>query len=210
MADASNLCKAMADLKEDVCIEILKDLIDNDGDINSALVAYQDGMKIVGERFESGEYYLGDLILAGEIMADAIDMLKPLLGDGAIGSKGKMLICTVQGDLHDIGKNIVKSMLEGSGFEVIDLGIDVPPAKIVETAKTENIKIIALSGVLTLALDSMANVVKAFKDAGLRDSVKIIIGGNPVTQIACKFIGADDWANNPQKGVEICTAWAVN
>ena len=99
-------------------------------------------------------------------------------------------------------------MLEGGGFEVIDLGIDVPPEKVVEVAKQENIKIIALSGVLTLALDSMKNTINAFADAGMRDDVKIIIGGNPVSEEACKALGADEWAYSPQKTVQVCANWA--
>ena len=118
-----------------------------------------------------------------------------------------MILCTVKDDLHDIGKNIVRSMLEASGFDVLDLGIDVPPEKIVETAKRENIKIVALSGVLTLALDSMKTTVEAIKAAGLTD-VKIIIGGCPVTEDACRAIGADEWAYSPQKTVATCKKWA--
>ena len=120
-----------------------------------------------------------------------------------------MVLCTVKDDLHDIGKNIVKNMLEASGFEVIDLGIDVPPERIIETVKTEGIRIVALSGVLTLALDSMRDVVDAFADAGMRDKVKIIIGGNPVTEVACKAIGADEWAKSPRKTVGVCSEWAA-
>lgn len=111
-------------------------------------------------------------------------------------------------DLHDIGKNIVKSLLEAAGFEVIDLGIDTPAEKIVETAKTEGIKIIALSGVLTLALDSMKATVGAFEAAGVRGDVKIIVGGAPVNENAFNNIGADAWANSPQKTVSTCLEWA--
>ena len=161
------------------------------------------------ENFEEGEYFVGDLIFAGEIMVEAMDILKPALAGSGSAKVGKMILCTVKDDLHDIGKNIVKAMLEAGGFEVLDLGIDVSPEKVVETAKKENIKIIGLSGVLTLALDSMKDTINAFKEAGMRDDVKIIIGGNPVSEDACKAIGADEWAYSPQKTVKVCTEWAA-
>ena len=175
---------------------------------NAAMEACQKGMDTVGKLFEEGEYFVGDLIYAGELMTDAVEVLKPFLaGSESGGSKTRMILCTVKDDLHDIGKNIVRSMLEANGFEVLDLGIDVPAAAIVEKAKAENLKIVALSGVLTLALDSMKATVEAFKAAGLED-VKIIIGGAPVSAEACKNVGADEWAHSPQKTVATCKAWA--
>ena len=209
MADLNLLKQAVSDLEEDTVFEMLKETMESNGDVLKALEACQEGLKEVGDRFESGEYFVGDLIFAGELMSGAIDIIKPGLSAGGVTGKGKMILCTVHGDLHDIGKNIVKSILEASGFEVLDLGIDVPAEKIVETAKSENVKIIALSGVLTLALDSMRGVVNGFSGAGIRDQVKIIIGGNPVSEEACKVIGADEWAKSPQKTVDVCTAWAA-
>ena len=144
----------------------------------------------------------------GDLDEDAVEVLKPFLASGeGSGVKSKMIICTVKDDLHDIGKNIVRSMLEAAGFDVLDLGIDVAPEKIIETAKAENIRIVALSGVLTLALDSMKKTVAALKEAGM-DDVKIIIGGCPVTEDAARTIGADEWAYSPQKTVKVCTDWA--
>ena len=170
--------------------------------------ACQKGMDIVGSRFESGEYFVGDLIYAGELMTDAVSILKDALvtGDGG-GTKTKMILCTVKDDLHDIGKNIVRSMLEAAGFEVLDLGIDVPASEIVKAAKENSIKIVALSGVLTLAIDSMKATVEAFKADGM-DDVKIIIGGAPVSEEAMKITGADEWAHSPQKTVQVCKDWA--
>ena len=118
-----------------------------------------------------------------------------------------MILCTVKDDLHDIGKNIVRSMLEANGFEVLDLGIDCPKEKVVETCKAENIKIVALSGVLTLAIDSMKDTIDAIKAAGLND-VKVIIGGAPVSESAKEVTGADEWAYSPQKTVQVCKEWA--
>ena len=209
MANMELLRKAMEDLEEDTVLELIRHIAaSGGGESGAAMEACQEGMKVVGDRFEAGEYFIGDLIFAGEIMTGALEILKPFLNAGITGGRGKMILCTVQGDLHDIGKNIVSSVLVAAGFEVIDLGIDVAPETVLETAKAENIKIIALSGVLTLALDSMRDVVDLFKSAGLRDSVKIIIGGNPVTAEACAKIGADAWAHSPQKGASVCSAWA--
>lgn len=141
-------------------------------------------------------------------MTEAVNILKDaLITDNGSSVKTKMILCTVKDDLHDIGKNIVRSMLEASGFEVIDLGIDTPKEKIVETAKAENIKIIALSGVLTLAIDSMKETVAALHEAGI-EGVKIIIGGAPVSEEAMSATGADEWAHSPQKTVQVCREWA--
>ena len=200
----------MGDLDEDTMTEMLHEVMaDGGSQAQSAMDACQKGMDIVGQRFESGEYFVGDLIYAGELMTTAVGMLKDALvtGDGSSGSKTKMLLCTVKDDLHDIGKNIVRSMLEAAGFEVIDLGIDVPAEKVVETVKAENLKIVALSGVLTLASDSMKKTVDALKAAGLSD-VKVIIGGAPVSEEAMKITGADEWAHSPQKTVSVCQEWS--
>ena len=206
MIDFENLAVAMGELDEDTVKEILE-AIDNEADAASAMEACQKGMDTVGKLFEEGEYFVGDLIYAGELMTDAVEVLKPYLaGAESTGAKTKMILCTVKDDLHDIGKNIVRSMLEANGFDVLDLGIDCPAEKVVETAKAEGIKIVALSGVLTLALDSMKATVDAIKAAGLE--CKIIIGGAPVSAEACKNIGADEWAHSPQKTVQVCKSWA--
>ena len=208
--DFKELENAMADLDEDAVLDMMKEVMDNNGEgVQEAMDACQKGMSRVGTLFEEGEYFVGDLIYAGEIMVEAMDILKPALAGEGSKKVGKMILCTVKDDLLDIGKNIVKAMLEAAGFEVLDLGIDVAPEKIVETAKNENIKIIGLSGVLTLALDSMKDTVNAFKEAGMRDDVKIIIGGNPVSEDSCKAIGADEWSFSPQKTVKVCTEWAA-
>ena len=208
MIDFEQLAEAMGELDEDTVKELLE-AIDSEEAATFAMEACQKGMDIVGKLFEDGEYFVGDLIYAGELMTDAVEILKPYLaGAASSGTKTRMILCTVKDDLHDIGKNIVRSMLEANGFDVLDLGIDCPAEKIVETAKVENIKIVALSGVLTLALDSMKATVQAIRDAGL--SCKVIIGGAPVSAEACKNIGADEWAHSPQKTVATCKNWAEN
>ena len=209
MIDFEALAAAMGELDEDTVKEILEQVMAEGGaEAPKAMEACQKGMDTVGKLFEEGEYFVGDLIYAGELMTDAVAILKDALVSGeAAGPKTKMILCTVKDDLHDIGKNIVRSMLEANGFEVLDLGIDCPAERIVETAKAENIKIVALSGVLTLALDSMKATVEAIRAAGL--SCKVIIGGAPVSAEACRNIGADEWAHSPQKTVDTCKAWSA-
>ena len=211
MLDFDKLAAAMSDLDEDAMTQMLQDVMAEGGaDAAKAMEACQKGMETVGKLFEDGEYFVGDLIYAGELMTQAVEILKDALvnAEDSGSAKTKMVICTVKDDLHDIGKNIVKAMLEASGFDVIDLGIDVSPEQIVETVKANNIKIVALSGVLTLSIDSMKNTVDALRAAGL-DDVKVIIGGNPVNPEVCARVGADEWAYSPQKTVTTCKAWSV-
>ena len=202
MLDFDNLVDVMGDLDEDAMIEILEGVMEDGGsEAEKAMEACQKGMEKVGSLFEEGEYFVGDLIYAGELMTQAVEILTPaLVGSESAGPKTKMILCTVKDDLHDIGKNIVRSMLEAAGFDVVDLGIDVAPEKVVEVAKEQNIKIVALSGVLTLALDSI-------RAAGL--DCKIIIGGAPVSPEACAAMGADEWAHSPQKTINVCKEWAA-
>lgn len=209
MVDFELLKQSMGDLDEDAVVSALNEVMaDGGSQAAAAMQACQDGLNIVGDLFASGEYFVGDLIYAGELMTQAVEILRTALAGGGGAEKGRMIMCTVKGDLHDIGKNIVIAMLEASGFEVLDLGIDVAPETIVETAKKEGIHIIALSGVLTLAIDSMKDTVDAFAAAGMRDATKIIIGGAPVSPEACKLVGADAWAHNPQDTVRTCSDWA--
>ncbi len=211
MSKIDEIKDAMAELDEDTLLDDLKELMDNGGEeAMDAMTACQEGLTEVGNRFADGEYFVGDLIFSGELMTEAMDLLKPALQGEGSQKIGRMILCTVKDDLHDIGKNIVRAMLEAAGFEVIDLGIDTPVDKIVSTAKEEDIHIVALSGVLTLALDSMKDTVEAFKTAGMRENVKILIGGSPVSEEACKSIGADEWAHAPQKTVDVCRAWATS
>ena len=202
--------QAMADLDEDTALALAEEAAGLGKEAADATMdAAQRAMQTIGQLFEDGEYFVGDLVYAGEIMSEIIDILKPaLLEGGEADAADRMIICTVKGDLHDIGKNIVKAMLQASGFEVLDLGIDVAPEKIVETIRQTGISILALSGVLTLALESMKSTVEAISAAGLRDSVHIIIGGNPVSEDACAYVGADEWAHSPAKTIEVCKSWA--
>jgi methanogenic corrinoid protein MtbC1 len=210
MADLDRLKDYMINLDEEAVYALAEAIIaEGGGEAPDALAACQDALTEVGRRYETGKYFIGDLLYSSDIMRQTIEILKPALAVDGTTKLGKLVICTVKGDIHDIGKNIVKGMLEAAGFDVIDLGIDVPAETVVSTAKAEDVRIVALSGVLTLALPAMKDVVDAFVAAGTRAEVKIIVGGNPVTADACAIIGADEWSNSPQKGVDVCKAWAT-
>ncbi len=209
MIDYDKLKVAIGEMDDEAAMELIDEVVQKGGDASKAMEACQEGMELVGNRFETGEYFIGDLIFAGELMGTAMDKLRPLLAKDNTENLGQMILCTVAGDIHDIGKNIVKAMMGTGGFEVIDLGVDVPPRNIVATAKENGVKIVGLSGILTLAIDSMKETVGAFIEAGMRDQVKIIIGGNPVTAEVCEMVGADNWSFNPQESVKICRAWAL-
>lgn len=165
------------------------------------------GMDIVGKKYEEGEYFLAELIMAGETMKEGMKVLEPHLKKGELTKLGKVVIGTVEGDLHDIGKNIVVTLLSASGFEVIDLGVDVPAEKFVEAVREHKPDILGMSALLTTTMVNMKKVVEALKEAGLRDSVKIIIGGAPITEEFAKEIGADAFAPDAVQGVEICKDW---
>lgn len=210
MATFEEMKVAMEELDDEALVAAAEAIMANGGEnANACMQACQEGLEEVGSRFENGEYFVGDLVFAGELMGQVMDIIRPALTGGGNESLGKMILCTVKGDLHDIGKNIVRAMLEAGGLEVLDLGIDVDPETIVAKAKENDIKIIGLSGVLTLAIDAMKDTVEAFKAAGMREDVHIIVGGNPVTAEGCTFIGADAWAILPQETVRTCREWAT-
>jgi len=167
------------------------------------------GMEVVGEKYENGEYFLAELIMAGETMKEGMKVLEPHLKGGEVKKIGKVVIGTVRGDLHDIGKNIVVTLLNAAGFEVVDLGVDVSPEKFVEAIKQNNPEIVGMSALLTTTMVEMENVIKTLKDAGLRDKVKIIIGGAPITQEYAEKIGADAAARDAVEGVNICKSWVT-
>ena len=168
-----------------------------------------EGMNIVGEKFENGEYFLSELIVAGEIGKEVLKILDPHLRAEKIQLKklGRVVIGTVRGDLHDIGKNIVVMMLEAAGFEVIDLGADVPPEKFIEAVRQHGPNIVAMSALLTVTMPEMRNVIEELKRAGLRDKVKVIVGGAAVSKDIGKELGADYAADTAVEGVEVCRKW---
>ena len=197
MLDLKVLTQAVGDLEEEDVMDLLNDFVatnPSEAEAQEAVAACQGGMAIVG-----------DLIFAGELLTEAINVLKPVLGSDDSAVAGTIIIGTVHGDLHDIGKNIFKSMSEAAGFEVVDLGIDVAPEIFVEKAKECKPAIIGMSGVLTLAIESMKETVEALKAAGI--DAKVIIGGNPVTKESCEYVGADQFTTNAAEGVKICQGW---
>jgi len=152
------------------------------------------GMDIVGERMESGDMFIPEVLMAAQAMSGAVEILKPLLADGESTSAGTVVIGTVKGDLHDIGKNLVVMMMESAGFNVIDLGVDVEPEKFVEAIKQNKPKIVGLSALLTTTMPMMKKSIDAIKESGLRDSVRILVGGAPVNKTFADEIGADGYA----------------
>ena len=164
------------------------------------------GMNVVGEKFKVDEIFVPDVLMAARAMKMSVAVLQPLLSDDGKKAAGKVCIGTIQGDLHDIGKNLVKLMLEAKGLEVIDLGVDVAPEKYVQTAKEEGCQIICCSALLTTTMSLMADVVKAAEEAGIRDSVKIMVGGAPVTEDFCKFIGADAYTADAATAAEVAVS----
>jgi 5-methyltetrahydrofolate--homocysteine methyltransferase len=165
------------------------------------------GMEVVGQKYEAGEYFLAELIMAGETMKEGLSVLEPYMKTGDMKHIGKVVIGTVEGDLHDIGKNVVITLLTASGFEVIDLGVDVPAEKFVEAVKQYKPDIVAMSALLTTTMVNMAKVIKALEQAGLRDKVKIIVGGAPLTEEYARQIGADAYGRDAVEGVNICKKW---
>ncbi|HZJ57045.1 MAG TPA: corrinoid protein [Clostridia bacterium] len=167
-----------------------------------------DGMGIIGEKFKNNEVYVPEVLIAARAMYAGMEILKPILTETGVESIGKVVIGTVKGDLHDIGKNLVKMMMEGRGLEVIDLGIDVSPERFVEAAKENDAQIIACSALLTTTMTEMKNVVEAAKESGIRDQVTIMVGGAPVTDNFCKSIGADiytaDAASAAEEAARVC------
>ena len=173
--------------------------------LNEGLIS---GMNIIGEKFKNNAVYVPEVLMAARSMNMGAQVLKPLLIEDGVQAVGKVCIGTVQGDLHDIGKNLVKMMMEGKGLEVIDLGTDVAPETFVKTAIEQNCQIICCSALLTTTMEVMADVVKEAEKAGIRDKVKIMVGGAPVTEEFCNQIGADkytlDAASAADAAVELC------
>ncbi len=162
------------------------------------------GMDIIGEKFKNNEVYVPEVLIAARAMHAGMDVLKPVLTDSGVEPVGKVVIGTVKGDLHDIGKNLVKMMLEGAGFEVIDLGVDVTADKFIETIKEHNPNIVAMSALLTTTMSYMKTVIEELKEAGFRDQVKVIIGGAPITDKYANEIGADGYAPDAASATDKC------
>lgn len=167
------------------------------------------GMGIIGEKFKKNEVFVPDVLIAARAMNQGTSLLKPLLAAEGVKAVGRVCIGTVRGDLHDIGKNLVKMMMEGRGLEVVDLGTDVAPERFVQTAKEQDCQVICLSALLTTTMGVMEEVVKAAEAAGIRNSVKIMVGGAPVTEAFCRQIGADAYTPDAVSAAEMAVQFCA-
>jgi methanogenic corrinoid protein MtbC1 len=206
---AKDLSKALADLKEDETLEIVREKLNAGADPMGILDEARRGMETVGNRFAKSEYFIPDLVYSGEILKKVNELVKPKLLEGSAAKEGgKVIIGTVAGDIHDIGKDIVVFMLDVNGFDVIDLGVDVPAKKFVDTIKDSGAPIVGLSGFLTLAYDAMKQTIEAIQAAGLRDKTKVMIGGGQITDEIMKYTGADAFGKDAVVGVSLAKKWA--
>jgi len=202
------LVQALVEMKEKEALQRAKQLLDGGIDPLKVLESCSKAMEVVGQRFERGVYFLPHLMLAGEMLKQISGLIKPLIQEQKRSSKGgKVLIGTVEGDIHDIGKNLVVFLLEANGFEVRDIGINQKPEKFVEAIKEFQPRVVGMSGLLTLAFDSMKQTVQAIEAAGLRAAVRIVIGGGVVTEKIKEYSGADAYAPDAMAGVRLCRQW---
>ena len=204
------LVEAIAEMREEEAFALAKTMLDRGDDPVRVLELCREAMDIVGKRFERQEYFLPELVLAGEMLENIGAIAKLLIQQTSAGESkklGRVLIGTVHGDLHDIGKNIVTFMLDINGFEVKDIGIDVPVAKFVEEIREFEPSVVGLSGFLTLAFDSMKETVQAIEAAGLRKQMKIMIGGGQVDEAVRTYTGADAYGSNAVAAVTLCRQW---
>jgi 5-methyltetrahydrofolate--homocysteine methyltransferase len=205
---SKKLVNAIADMREADALKLAKEMVEGGSDPLAILGAAREAMGIVGQRYEEGTYFLPELILAGVMLNQIADMVKPRMAKAAeVKRHGKVLIGTVEGDIHDIGKDIVVFMLDVNGFDVLDLGVDVPPQKFVEAIKDFQPQVVGLSGFLNLAFDSMRDTVEAIKKAGLRDKVKIMIGGGQMSDSIREHSGADAYGKDAMAGVSLAKEW---
>lgn len=205
------LIDAMAEMQEDKLLDLTREYLADGKDPVEIFRAYQTAMEEIGRRFEKNIYFIPELIMSGEMMKAGVELIKPHMKEGEDGGGGqkigKLLLTTIEGDIHDIGKNIYGMMMELNGFEVLDIGVDVSAETIVEKAREFKPDIVGISGLLTLAFDPMKNAVEKLTEAGLRDGIKVIVGGAQLDQQVCDHIGADAFATDAVFGVNQCKAW---
>jgi methanogenic corrinoid protein MtbC1 len=205
---SEKLVNAIADMREEEALKLVKEMVEGGSEPMAILESAREAMTIVGRRYDEGTYFLPELILAGEILNEITDVIKPELAKlPTIERHGKVLIGTVKGDIHDIGKNIVSFMLDVNGFDVLDLGVDVSPQKFVEAIRDFQPQVVGLSGFLTLAFDVMKETVEAINTAGVRDGVKIMIGGGQVSEEIRQYAGADAYGKDAMAGVSLAKKW---
>ncbi len=199
-----NLQKGKSKIVKELVAQAVEEGVSPEQILNEGLLA---GMNIVGEKFKNNEIYVPEVLVAARAMNMGVQIIKPLLAAEGVKATGKVCIGTVQGDLHDIGKNLVKMMMEGKGLEVVDLGTDVSPDAFVQTAIEQNCRVICCSALLTTTMGVMEEVVKAAEAAGIRDKVKIMVGGAPVSEEYCKKIGADAYTVDAASAADVAVAF---
>lgn len=213
MAELNDLFTAVADMQEETAMELTRKYLDEGVPAVEVFDCYQSALEEIGRRFEQQIYFIPELIMSGEMMKASAEILKPYLeaqaGDDEEGQEklGRILIATVEGDIHDIGKNIVSMLMELNGLEVRDIGVDVPADKIIGEAKDFGADVIGLSGLLTLAFDPMKTVVEKLSEEGLRDGIKVIIGGGQMDERVCEYVGADAFVTDAVHGVSRVKDW---
>jgi methanogenic corrinoid protein MtbC1 len=198
------ISQKLADLEEQAFLDLLRQELDAGADPMAVLEECRAGMVLVGKRFEENTYFISDLMMAGELFKQATNVLAPKMQLSGDAGRGKVVVGTVKGDIHDIGKDLVVGMLKAANFDVHDLGVDVPPDKFVDVLKETKARVLGLSALLTTAFESMKDTVDAIKKAGIRSGVKIMIGGGPVNQEVVEYSGADDWGADAQEAVTLC------
>lgn len=202
MADLNKLAEAITKGDQNTAVEVTKAALSEGVEVKKILdEGLIGGMDIVADRWKKNEIYIPEVLIAARAMKSAMELVEPELVKAGIQPIGKCIVGTVQGDLHDIGKNLVVMMLKGAGFEVIDAGVDVPPEKFIEQAKSNNVQIIGMSALLTTTMPAMEQTVKAIKDAGI--NIKVVIGGAPVTQGYADKIGADGYSPDAATAVDV-------
>ncbi len=197
---AEEVVKGQAPAVKELVQQALSENISAEDILNNGLVA---GMNVVSEKFKNNEFFIPEVLVSARAMHTGLDILKPLLAEANVKAKGKVVIGTVKGDLHDIGKNIVGMMLQGAGYEIVDLGADVPKEKFIEFTQKEDAQIVGMSALLTTTMIYMKEVIQALREAGLKDKVKVIIGGAPVTQAYADQIEADGYAPDAASAVDL-------
>ncbi len=206
---SSKLVDAIANMQEDEALQMVQEALDKGEDPAGVLAQCQEAMAVVGKRYEAGEYFLPELIMSGEMLKKISDIVKPKMTTQAGGANklGKVVLGTVRGDIHDIGKDIVGFMLDVNGFEVHDLGVDVPEEQFVKAVREDKPQIVALSGFLTLAYDTMKSTVEELEKAGLRKGVKIMIGGGQINEMIKDYAKADAYGIDAMAAVTMSKQW---
>ena len=197
------IAKSMAEIDFDGTVNACQDAMKEGLPAAKVVGALSDGMRVIGERFEAKEYFLSELIMAGEIMKEAQEVIRPYFKEGQVKVPGKVVMGTIEGDLHDIGKNIVVALLQSVGYQVTDLGVNVPASKFVEAVRNVKPDVLGLSALLRATVPEMGNVIISLEKAGLRKDVKIVVGGLPLNEEYAKKLGADYYAPDAWKGVEL-------